>query len=246
MEEVLIPGGKPLSEVERVVDTFVAPSKTFTDILRSSSWWLPFILFAIFSIANSLVVQKKIGFEAVAQRQMELNPKQQEKMDQMPPEQKAATLKISTMVTKIVSYCFSVLIVLGVLFFSLLYWATLNFGFGASTKYWQVFAVSMYALLPRLLLSLLSLIFVLAGVNTENYNIQNPVGVNLAYYMPDAPAALKPLLTAVDLFGIWTLVLMIIGFSIISRKSKSQAAIVVIGWNVVFLLIGTAFAAISS
>jgi hypothetical protein len=104
----------------------------------------------------------------------------------------------------------------------------------------------MYALLPRLLLSLLNIIFLLAGVNTENYNIQNPVGVNLAYYMPDAPAALKPLLTAVDVFGIWTLVLMIIGFAIISRKSKAQAAMVVIGWQVLFLLIGTGIAAATS
>ena len=30
-----------LSQVERVVDTFIAPSKTITDILRSTSWWLP-------------------------------------------------------------------------------------------------------------------------------------------------------------------------------------------------------------
>ena len=33
-----------LSQVERVVDTFVAPSKTFADILRSTSWWLPFLI----------------------------------------------------------------------------------------------------------------------------------------------------------------------------------------------------------
>ena len=35
---------KPLSQAERVVDTFIAPSKTFTDILRSSSWWLPWLI----------------------------------------------------------------------------------------------------------------------------------------------------------------------------------------------------------
>ena len=34
------PMGTGLSEVERVVDTFIAPTKTFTDILRSASWWL--------------------------------------------------------------------------------------------------------------------------------------------------------------------------------------------------------------
>ena len=33
MQDVLVAEGKPLSEVERVVDTYIAPSKTFTDIL---------------------------------------------------------------------------------------------------------------------------------------------------------------------------------------------------------------------
>jgi hypothetical protein len=27
-----------LSQVERVVDTFIAPTKTFTDILRNTTW----------------------------------------------------------------------------------------------------------------------------------------------------------------------------------------------------------------
>ena len=31
----------PLTQVERVVDTFIAPAKTFHDILRSASGWLP-------------------------------------------------------------------------------------------------------------------------------------------------------------------------------------------------------------
>ena len=30
-------GLKPLNQVERVIDTFIAPSKTFTDILRDAS-----------------------------------------------------------------------------------------------------------------------------------------------------------------------------------------------------------------
>ena len=40
-EEVLAVEGKPLSQTERVVDTFLAPTKTFADVLRSASWWLP-------------------------------------------------------------------------------------------------------------------------------------------------------------------------------------------------------------
>jgi len=57
------PEQKPLSEVERVVDTFVAPSKTFTDLRRSSNWIVPWLLLAIATIALVFVVDKKLGIE---------------------------------------------------------------------------------------------------------------------------------------------------------------------------------------
>jgi len=41
----------PLSEGQRIVDTFVAPSKTFADVLRKSSWWGPLLLMIVVSIA---------------------------------------------------------------------------------------------------------------------------------------------------------------------------------------------------
>ncbi len=67
---------KPLSEVERVVDTFVAPSKTFTDLRRSANWFVPWLLMAITSVAMVLVVDKKLGMEKVVENQMALQPKQ--------------------------------------------------------------------------------------------------------------------------------------------------------------------------
>ena len=55
MSEVVVTEGQHieggLSQVERVVDTFVAPSKTFTDILRSTTWWLPFLLSVLVTLA---------------------------------------------------------------------------------------------------------------------------------------------------------------------------------------------------
>ena len=38
------PEAAPLSQGARIVDTFIAPSKTFTDLRRSAQWWLPFLL----------------------------------------------------------------------------------------------------------------------------------------------------------------------------------------------------------
>jgi len=39
----------PLSEGARIVNTFIAPSKTFTDLRRSAAWWAPFLLMVIVS-----------------------------------------------------------------------------------------------------------------------------------------------------------------------------------------------------
>ena len=60
--------GQPgLSQVERVVDTFVAPSKTFTDILRDTSWWLPFLLAVVVSIGVTYTIDRQVGFGRVVE-----------------------------------------------------------------------------------------------------------------------------------------------------------------------------------
>jgi VIT1/CCC1 family predicted Fe2+/Mn2+ transporter len=47
----------------------------------------------------------------------------------------------------------------------------------------------------------------------------------------------KTALSFFDIFGLWTLALLVIGAAIISRKSKGQAAIIVVGWWLVALLV---------
>src|SRR5271169_406342 len=101
--------GKPLSEVERVVDTFIAPRKTFTDIRRSASWWLPFVLMAVSSFALVSVVDKKLGMEKVVENQMALSPKQAAKLDQLPPDQRASQMESIVKVNRMISYAYPVL-----------------------------------------------------------------------------------------------------------------------------------------
>src|SRR5438874_334434 len=53
--------GQGLTQTARVVDTFIAPSKTFTDILRDSSWWLPYVISAVVGLTFAYVILHKIG-----------------------------------------------------------------------------------------------------------------------------------------------------------------------------------------
>lgn len=238
--------GPGLSQVERVVDTFVAPSKTFTDILRSTSWWLPFVLLVLVTLGNSAVVEKQVGWQRVAENQIHQNPKQEEAMASLTPEQRASRMQLTGNIYRYTSYGSFVFILVFVAIFALIYWASFNFGLGAKTTFGQMFAVCMYASLPRLLIGILSILTLMFGNSADTYDMRNPVGTNLAYFLPDAGAAVKAGLAFFDVIGLWQLVLLIIGTAIVAKVSKGKAAAVVVGWWVLGLLISVAIAAVTS
>jgi Yip1 domain len=235
-----------LTELERVVNTFVAPRKTFTDILRNASWWLPFVLMVLVTMGTTVVVDKHVGFARVAENQIHQNPKQEEQFNNLTPEQKEQRLRGMAIGYRYASYGSFVFILIFVAIGALLYWASFNFGLGATTTYGQMFAVWMYASLPRLLMGLLSIILLLAGVNTDTYNLQNPVGTNLAYYMPDAAPWLRTFLSFFDVIGLWVLALLVIGTAIVAKVSRGKAAAVVLGWWLVGLIVSVGIAAATS
>jgi hypothetical protein len=233
-----------LSQVERVVDTFIAPSKTFTDILRNTSWWLPFLLLLLSTVASSYVVQKQVGFDRVYTNMMHDSPKAEDRINQMDPAQKAKMLSIGETQVKLSSYGAFVFLLIFFALYALIVWASFNFGLGARTTYPQVFAVTFYAALPYLLLSLLTIITLYAGGNAEAYDVKNPVGTNPAYYMADAAPWLKSILSSLDVVKIWSNVLMVIGMAIVARKTIMQSAVIIgVLWllGVALQTVGAAF-----
>src|SRR5262245_49140792 len=79
------PAGPGLSEAQRLVNTFIAPSKTFDDIRRNARWWVPFVLLSVSAIAFFVMIDKKVGFDEVARTMLannkgiqQLSPDQQE------------------------------------------------------------------------------------------------------------------------------------------------------------------------
>jgi hypothetical protein len=222
--------------MERVVNTFVAPTATFKDILRSTSWWLPFVLLVVSSVATAYVVDRKVGFDQVFDNQMRMSQNAQERMADLTPAQKAQSVKVQVEVTKYISYGSFAMVAIFLAIYSLILWVSFNVGLGASTKFGQVFAVSMYAALPYLLTALLTILALTLGGNAEGYDYKNPVGTNLGYYLPDAAPWLRGLLSSFDVVKLWSLVLQVIGMAIIAKKKIAQSAIVV----GIFWLIGVA------
>ena len=83
-----------LSEGARIVDTFIAPSKTFTDLRRNASWWAPWLLISIFSLAFVFVMNKQIGFEQISKNAIAQSSRA-EQFEKLPPEQQAKQIQVS-------------------------------------------------------------------------------------------------------------------------------------------------------
>ncbi|ADW70547.1 YIP1 family protein [Granulicella tundricola] len=232
-----------LNQIERVVDAFIAPSKTFKDILRSASWWLPFILMVLSATSLAWVVDKQVGYDHVAENVIHQSPKAEDRMSSLSPEQRASSMHMVAMQTRIGAYAAPVFLLIFFAIYALILWASFNFGLGAQTTFWQVFAVSFYAALPYIFINLIAIFTIYFGGSAEAYDMKNPAGTNLGYYLPDVSPWLKALLGQLDVIKLWTLALTVLGMAIVAKKSITQSAVIVVGWWLVLVVIAVGFAA---
>ena len=200
-----------------MVDTFVAPSKTFTDIKANASWWVPWLLMSVVGLGMVVTVDKKLGMETAYENQLRLSPKQLDKIEQLPPDQKANAMKLGATITRYFAYASPLLTIVFIGIIAGVLMATFNFGLGAEVKFMQAMAISMYAFLPAIIKSLIAIAVVGVGAG-EGFTFQNPVASNLGGLVdPNSSHFLYSILTSIDIFTIWTLILTGIGYSCVTR-----------------------------
>lgn len=234
-----------LSQIERVVDAYVAPAKTFTDIRRNASWWLPFVLGVIVSLVFVYSIDRQIGFEQVAQANINRSAQAQQKLNSLSDTQREETLHTSALVTRIASYATPVVGLVFALIAAGILMICFNFGLGAQAGFTQYLAVWFYAGLPLLLKYVLAAITLFAGATADQFDIRNPVGTNVGWYLSsDIPLWIRTMFSSVDVFTIWTVVLLILGCATIARVKRSSATFIVIGWWVLIILGSTVVAAV--
>src|SRR5437879_9754437 len=136
----------PLSQFERITNLFFAPSKTFSDLNRSSNWILAWLLMSAFSIAYTTTVGAKVGFDKVSQNNMRMaSASQQARIEGLPADQRARVAGQQVAVTKGISYGFSILNLIWMAIVALVLWGTFSFGLGAEVGYGKSLAVVVFA-----------------------------------------------------------------------------------------------------
>jgi hypothetical protein len=223
-----------LSQGARIIDTFIAPSKTFADLRRSAQWWAPFLLITILGWGLVYVAEQKIGLQKMVENGLQARPKAEAAYEKATPEQRAVQIKISG----VAYYVFIPLFLLFVwAIMSGLQFGTLKVVADSDISYGKTFAVLVYSALPLALKNVLAIVSVLAGVNPDGFNLNNPVATNPAYFMNPADHPFFYFIgTQVDAFLLWTLVLTAIGFITTGKVKMGTSFAIVIGWWVVITL----------
>jgi hypothetical protein len=241
------PEATPLSEGARIVNTFVAPSKTFTDLRRSAAWWGPFLVMVIFSTAFVYVAGQKVGFRKAMENQMQAQPKTQARLEQLSPEQREQQMKQGAKVTRIIAYAFPAIQFVILVIIAAILFGTFKFAAGADVSFKVALAIVMYAGLPGVLRAVLAVVSLLAGASADSFTFQNPVATNPGYFMNPADSPFfYGLASSLDIFLIWTLVLTAIGFTCVSKVKRSTALAIVFGWWLVLTLAGTGIGSLFS
>ncbi|MGB7149049.1 MAG: YIP1 family protein [Terriglobales bacterium] len=236
-----------LSEGQRLIGGFFSPTKAFTDLRRNASWWAPFLIIAIVSMSFIYVVDQKVGFPKVVENLIQLQPKQADRIDRLPADQRQKIMQQQATITKWISYSVPVIALVIYAVFTALLFATLKFAASGDLKYKTLFSLIVYSRLPLIFGPLLAILSLLAGVSSDGFNLRNPVATNPGYFIgPDGSPVLRALLTPLDVFSLWSLILTAIGITCISKVKRGTAFAVVFGWFAVYILGTVVLAAATS
>jgi hypothetical protein len=224
------PEPKP-NPIQRIIGVFFSPDATFASIARRPDWVVPIVLIVVIALANGILIGSRIDFGAPAREAMAQNKNMtQEQMDRA--ERMSVSMgKVAKFIGPVISVIV-LLIIAGVLLLTVRL-------MGGEGDFKQAFSATCYAWMPNVLQSIIFTIVILAkgatAINPQTF--PTLVRSNLAFLvdMKTQPMAFA-LLSAFDLFTIWGVVLLVIGFAYVGRISKTKAAVAVVSlWFVTIL-----------
>lgn len=230
MPESAEPGQAQGGALRSVWGVLVAPEKTFRALAIHPYWLAALLLLVASGLALSLVVTPKLDMkqvmrEAIEESGQELPEAQLERQVEMAEKFKwvgtASQVVLQPAVYLLMAGIFLVVLRLA----------------GSEIDFRRSLSVSVHGMMPFLVATLLTIPVVMSRAELSLKDVQSAryLHSNLAAFASDSTGKpLMALLSSIDLFSIWTIVLLAIGYRVVGKVSKAAAFGVVIGlWAVV-------------
>ncbi|MGA3019540.1 MAG: YIP1 family protein [Bryobacteraceae bacterium] len=233
-----------MGELARLTGVFFEPGKTFADVVQRPSWFVPMLLTVLFGLIFCVVVGQRIGWDNIAQQQME------KRMAKMQPEQRAQAMQqadLTKKITQVSAYTIAVIgPAIGYLIAAAVLLGIVAGILSAPVKFKQVFAIMCYSGMIGVVAAGLTVVVIFLKKNPADFDIQHPLAFNAGALMdPNGPNKfLFALASSLDLFSLWRILLIAVGLKAAAGKKLSFGGAlfaVLLPWCVL-VLIGATFA----
>lgn len=227
----------------RLIGVLFEPGATFADIARKPTVLVPLIVFVVLGYIGSIIMIPRMDWDAVTEQQAQQMKKQRPNMSDADIERMGKVAKAMGTVTGYIAP------ILGILWYLIV--ALVLFGavrlMGGEGTFKQAFSATLHAYVPLTLFGVILWIVVLAQGTIDPTAMATVVKSNPAFLvdMKEQPV-LFALLSSFDLFTIWTVVLLIFGFSALSKLSWAKTAAIVVTLWMVMVMVKLGFAALTA
>ncbi len=220
---------KPGNAFQRLAGVLVAPVETLQSIAARPTWLVALITVTLIGIATSFIAAPKLDLESGMRKQFE-------KRGGMSDEQIDQTIAVATTMQKFSAAIAAFTTPVSILVIAALFLLFFKV-FGGEGGFVQYFAVSVHAWLPQTIKGVLLTAIIAFRDKVPVEQLPVLLKSNLGFLSdPETSPMAFAFLSSIDVFTIWTLFLMIVGFAFVSRMKRSTAAmLVVIPWLVVIL-----------
>jgi hypothetical protein len=221
------------SAAGRLIGALVAPVKTFESIAQRPTWVLAMIVMLLATLG--------VGYLTMQHTDMAGNMRQaieKQANGSMTPEQIDDRVAMATKVTHITSIAGPfVFVPVSFLLIGLVFWIGLRL-VGSEMRYLVSFSICLHALLPSLVLGLISIPVLLGrGIMSVDELRRGVVASSAAAFAPeDASPVVVSLLSSLDLFSFWCLALLIVGYRAGSKLKTGTVTAVVLSIWVLYVL----------
>jgi hypothetical protein len=212
------PAAEPVAQVSpfgRIIGVLFSPKATFEDIVRKPSWLLPAIILVVLGAAVAVGINQKMNWREYMSQQIEKNAA----AAQLPADQKQQRIEAGAKFAPLSAYIFGIPApVIVVLVVALIMWGAYNLFAGANVNYKTSLGIVAHAYVPVMVANLVFIV-VLFLKPYGTLDLDNPVATNLAAFLPEDSAKwLLALGKNIDVFLLWTVFLIAIGFAAANPK----------------------------
>ena len=225
--------------INRLFKVLFSPAEVFEGVKKAPKVLIPIIFLTLIVTGTTSYYAYQMNAPVIMEKQLEMSGRASQLSGEMKD-------KIIETQSKFVKYTTPIGALLGTPIMFLLIGLYLFIAaklMGSDAGFGQNLAVAVYGAAPAIIAMVVAFAIMLAG-DASTTMFQDLIPSNIGYFFPmeEVGKKLYILLKSLDFFSIWKFILMIIGFTAITRsKTWKSAAVILVPWALFIAVITLVF-----